>query len=239
MKRKIVYALAGVCLIAVVALLMPTLAYTSSMDLTKINHFMWGGTEQPTQAPTDVPEPEEYQYIMTVRKQFSTVEPSTAAQFSFLLSAADENMPMPGGQSGGSYSFTINGSGKISLPAISYSKAGKYTYTVTEENTAQAGYTYDTSVYTVTVNVEKQSDEIKVSSVDISMKTDGKTYDGLSEIVFTNAYTPSGGSGDIPKMSDSAPIELYWTLLAVSAVGFVGCCVFLILKRNKTRYGKK
>lgn len=243
MKRKIVYALAGVCLLAVVALLMPTLAYNMPMDSTKINHFTWGVEEQPTQQPTQEPttpvEPEANQYIMAVRKQFSTVEPTTAAQFSFNLTSQDKNAPMPAGQVGGTYSFAINGASKVSLPPISYNKAGKYTYTVAEQNTAQAGYTYDTSVYTVVVNVQKKGDKIELAGVDISMKSSGKEYKNLTEIVFTNAYTPSGGSGELPKMSDSAPIEMYWTLLAISALGFVGCCVFLIYKRNKTRYGKK
>lgn len=238
MKRKIVYALAGICLIAFVTLLMPTLAYNIPMDFTKINHFKWSG-EKPTQEPSTPLVPEECQYIMTVRKQFSTVEPTTAAQFSFVLASQNENAPMPGGQSGKTYSFTINGASKVSLPPISYNKAGKYTYTVTEQNTGLAGYTYDKSVYTVVVNVEKNGDKTLVADAQISMKSDGREYKNLSEIVFTNGYTPSGGSGELPKMSDSASIELYWTLLAISAVGFVGCCVFLIYKRNKTRYGKK
>ncbi|MCQ4022486.1 Spy0128 family protein [Ruminococcus sp. zg-924] len=237
MKRKAIYALLGACLIVFVAVLMPTLAYTTSLDLTRINHFTWGG-EQPTQPP-DKPIPEPNQYMMTVRKQFSTVQPSSAAVFSFVLSAGDKDCPMPLAQTGGNYSFTITGAGSVTLPAIEYAKAGKYTYTVTEKNTGEAGYTYDIAVYTVTVTAEKQEGKIKVTGTDITMKTNGKTYDKLTEVVFTNAYAPKGGSSEIPKMSDSAPIELYWTLLIISAVGFVGCCVFLLLRRNKTRYGRK
>lgn len=238
MKRKAIIALLGACLIVLAAVLVPTLAYTAKMDFTKVNHFTWGG-EEPTQPPTDIPKPEINQYIMTVRKQFSTIEPSSPAVFSFVLKANDKAVPMPGGQSGGEYEFTINGAGTAYLPAMSYNAAGTYTYTVTEKNTGQAGYTYDKSVYTVKVKVESKDGKLKVSATDISMKSGEDTYDKLSEVVFTNAYSPSGGSGELPKMSDSAPIELYWSLLVISVVGFVGCCVFLILKRNKTRYGKK
>lgn len=238
MKRKAILALLGVCLIMLAAVLMPTLAYTAKMDFTKINHFTWGG-EEPTQPPTDEPQIEKNQYIMTVRKQFSSIEPSSPAVFSFVLKASDKAVPMPGGKSGGEYEFNISGAGTASLPAISYTSAGTYTYTVTEKNSGQAGYTYDKAVYTVKVTVESKDGRLQISGTDISMKSNGNTYDKLSEVVFTNSYSPSGGSGELPKMSDSAPIELYWSLLVISVVGFAGCCIFLILKRNKTRYGKK
>lgn len=244
MKRKIVYITACVCLIAVVAMLMPTLAYTTSMDLTKINPFSWEGSKAATDPTTNPTEPvttplEKNEYALTVKKQFSSLQPTTSERFSFTLKSADSKAPMPGNQSGNTYSFSISGAGSVTLPAITFSSAGKYTYTITEDNTAAAGYGYDTSVYTVNFTVEKQGEELAVTNVDISMNSNGKEYKKLSEIAFTNTYTPTDDSGELPKMSDSAPIELYIIILIISSVGFVGCCMYLILSRNKSRYGKK
>lgn len=233
MKRKIVFAAAAVCLVAIIAVLVPTLAFTAQLDLTKINHFSWNGSDK-----GDEPVIDGNRYSMTVKKQFSSEAPSEAEQFSFVLKAADSKTPMPDGKSGGSYSFTINGADSVALPEIEYSSAGKYTYTVSEVDTALAGYTYDAAVYTVAVTVEN-SGGVKIADVEITMSKNGKDYGDLSEIAFTNAYTPTDKTGELPKMSDNTPIEMYIAVLIIAAAGFVGCCVYLFLNRNNSRYGKK
>lgn len=234
------------CCAAFIAMLLQTLAYTTSMDLTKINSFFWESSQSSTEPSqgttnnTDIPFANKNRCTISVRKQFSSIETTTAAEhFLFKLESTDLKAPLPGRQYGTNYEFSIDGAGKISLPAIVFDYAGEYIYTITEINTAIPGYKYDTSVYTVAVCVEKHNKELLVTSVDISMKKNGSEYEKLPEIVFTNEYKLTDQSGKLPKMSDSAPIELYVTLLIISLAGFTICNIYLILNRNKPRYGKK
>lgn len=245
MKRRIIFMFAGICCAAFIAVLLRTLAYTTSMDLTKINSFFWEGSQSSTEPSqetthnTDIPFADKNMCVIAVRKQFSSIEPIEAERFLFELKSTDSKAPLPGGQHGISYEFSINGVGTVSLPAIVFTSAGEYIYTIKEVNTAVPGYRYDTSVYTVAVYVEKQDNELKVTNVNIIMKKNGSEHKKISEIVFTNEYQLTDQSGKMPKMSDSAPIELCVTLLIISLAGFTSCYIYLILSRNKPRYGKK
>lgn len=234
MKKKVVFAIAGLCLVAIMSILSASFAYTSQFDLTKLNHLSWNGSLQTDNPPII----DGTKLKLSVKKQFSSEQPSEQQLFTFELKALKDNSPMPAGASGGSFSFTINGAGELILPEINYTASGKYTYTVSELDTAAAGYTYDTSVYTVTVTVENEGG-LKISGTEISMSKNGKIYSNLSEVVFTNSYAPADKTGELPKMSDSFQPELYCALLAASVLGFIGCCVYLIIMRKKSRYEKK
>ncbi len=74
--------------------------------------------------------------------------------------------------------------GAINFTAISYDKAGVYTYTVKEVKGDLGGITYDESVYTVTVTVEDgKNGELNIASVEYALGSEP-----TSGIIFTNKY---------------------------------------------------
>ena len=84
----------------------------------------------------------------------------------YQLSANDASNPMPGGATGGTYTFTLSGDeehvfttsgdgGTVSEPALYFSQAGVYEYTV-EPLTAAPNdkYSYEDTTYTVRIYVK-------------------------------------------------------------------------------------
>ncbi len=84
----------------------------------------------------------------------------------YQLSANDASNPMPGGASGGAYTFTLSGDqehvfttsgdgGAVSEPALYFSHAGVYEYTVKPLTQAPSDkYTYEDTTYTVRIYVK-------------------------------------------------------------------------------------
>ena len=83
-------------------------------------------------------------------------------------------------------SVEITGAGSASFDEISYDKAGEYTYTISEQNDKADGYTYDKSVYTVTVNVVDENGKL-VPHTEIK-----KGEETVNKIEFENNYSASG-----------------------------------------------
>ncbi len=109
----------------------------------------------------------------------------TDGQFSFRLSANDAAYPMPAGAANGVLILTNTADGKITIPAITYTAAGVYTYTLTEIAGNAKGYTYDDTAYTITVTVaDDGSGQLKVASTVFSL-ADGTI---VNEMTFANEY---------------------------------------------------
>lgn len=125
-----------------------------------------------------------------VMKAITGDTPAGAAQFQFVLAADDADYPMPAGSTGGIRIVTITGSGNAEFDNISYTKPGTYTYTCYELNGGISGYTYDTTVYTLTVEVTAENDRLSASS------TYGVRGGGAAGgFQFTNTYKTSGNPG--------------------------------------------
>ncbi len=75
-------------------------------------------------------------------------KPSTIPVFPFALVATSTNAPMPA-----TTTVLITGSGSSSFGPIQYSQPGDYTYQLFQLYGNRAGYTYDRTVYDVTVQV--------------------------------------------------------------------------------------
>ena len=81
---------------------------------------------------------------------------------------------------------TIQGSGSASFKELKYTEVGEHTYTISEQNDKADGYTYDESVYTVTVNVVDEDGKL-VPHTEIK-----KGEETVNEIKFENNYSASG-----------------------------------------------
>ena len=81
-------------------------------------------------------------------------------------------------------SATNDASGKVVFDAITYTKAGTYTYTISEVSANKSGYTYDAHDVTVTVKI--------VDDGAGKLVVDDISYDG--ETTFKNTYKATDGN---------------------------------------------
>ena len=114
-----------------------------------------------------------------VEKTISGGTPAQAAQFRFLLTALD-GAPMPTGST-----ITIAGADEAAFGSITYHAPGAYVYTITEISTGDEDYTYDESVYTLTIIVEERDGALL-----IVLKTLTKNGNAVQKAIFTNDYHP-------------------------------------------------
>jgi|GEM_PF-1227560 len=115
-----------------------------------------------------------------VEKAITGVPPQAAA-FKFILTAVN-GAPMPA-----SNEITVNGAGKASFGKITYTAPGTYVYTITEVDGKLAGWSYDASVYTLTVTVTENADGQLVASKALT-----KAGQPAEKALFTNRYDESG-----------------------------------------------
>lgn len=131
---------------------------------------------------------------LEVAKVITGDSPATDGTFSFQLQAVDEGIPMPAKDT-----ITITGEGKASFEAITYDTPGDYHYTIRELNGKLDDYTYDTSVFDVTVQVicDENDPTVLLATAYVS-KNNGK--DKYNKIEFVNQYTApdSGNTGSTP-----------------------------------------
>ena len=146
--------------------------------------------------------------------------PKTTADFEFRL-VGKNNAPMPSGTTGTQKTVKVHGQGSASFGSISFTAPGKYVYEVSEVNARLSGYTYDTTVYTVTVEVEKKADgtlSMEVTAVDNHKKT--VKWD---ELVFTNVYKePAPQTG-----------VLWWPVPVLLAAGLLLSFVGLVRRKHE------
>lgn len=103
-----------------------------------------------------------------------------ANEFEFILSAATTGAPTP------AYSTAQNDAkGKFTFGDITFTTAGTFVYNIVETEGSDSHYTYDKSVYTLTVKVTDNSEGTLSASYALT-----KNGADSSEIVFSNIYTP-------------------------------------------------
>lgn len=120
----------------------------------------------------------------------SSYKPSVAEKLKVVLTAEDDDCPMPVGSENGTYSMTIAGEGTQKLGAISYSKTGVYHYKVHQEAGTHTRGTYDSTVYHVTVYVTNaENGGLETTTVSYIDSASGKQGD----VAFSNSYRKSSG----------------------------------------------
>ena len=151
--------------------------------------------------------------------------PRNNSAFTFRLSAQDPSSPMPAGSVNGMKTITITGSGEGEFGAWSYTKAGTYYYTVSEVNTGEHGYTYDTMVYTITDTVREENGRLVLSRV-----VTNNYNKQVTTMAFINSYSLAG---DGPKTGDDANTTLYTALLIGCGALAIGMAAYLAAGRKR------
>ena len=152
----------------------------------------------------------------------------------------------------GEFSFTLEGedgtqltagndaNGMVVFPAIQYSEAGTYRYTLFEVKGSETGVTYDEAAYAVTVAVENGGEDSLVATV---------SYEGGKAPVFNNTYQEPEGpaAADDPvsfvKAAVSGAAKTGDNLLGIAgtiaAVAAVAAAVAVLSRRKKGKHAKK
>lgn len=143
-------------------------------------------------------------FIPKVEKQFSddSVTRPTAKDFKFTLTA-DVNNPSGGAFTGvtgveegteltgenNTPTATVNGAGTVNFSTITFKRAGTYTFRITENEGEDLGYTYDDSVWTLTVQVNDIGGALQVTDNDVTYESDDTAVEPNNEnAVFVNEY---------------------------------------------------
>jgi pilin isopeptide linkage protein/uncharacterized repeat protein (TIGR01451 family)/uncharacterized repeat protein (TIGR02543 family)/LPXTG-motif cell wall-anchored protein len=146
-----------------------------------------GGPSTTTDVTVDAFEP--ISVDPPVAKTITGDTPDTASTFNFTMTAADATDPMPADSSNGSKTVTRTGAGAVEFGEISYDKVGTYTYTISEANDGIDGYAYDTTVYTMTVEVINNAGTLEKT---VTYKDANGVAAADDTMTFTNVYTTPG-----------------------------------------------
>lgn len=155
----------------------------------------------------------------------------------------------------GEFSFALEGedgtqltagndaNGMVVFPAIQYSEAGTYQYTLSEVKGSETGVTYDEAAYAVTVAVEDDGEGSLVATV---------SYEDGKAPVFNNTYQepegPAAADGPVSfvkaavsgaaKTGDNL-LGIAGAIAAVAAVAAVAAAVAVLSRRKKGKHAKK
>ena len=143
--------------------------------------------------------------------------------FTFQMKAVTEGAPMPEGSVDGVKTVTITGSGSYEFGEMVFTEAGTYVYEISEVDDGVKNYTYDTTVYTLTVEVTEVADGNQVKLE----KTETVTGGDSATAVFTNVYK---GPAPVPKTGDSTPA---FGMVALAAIALTGIGAFGSLRRRE------
>ncbi len=111
-------------------------------------------------------------------------------KFEFVMTPS-AGAPMPEGTAAGTPKTATAGAGGVEFGEISYTTVGgPYVYTFTEKAGSSSRWTYDNSVYTMTVNVIRNADDELEAQ-----KTITKNGAEVSIVEFKNSYRKSSGGG--------------------------------------------
>lgn len=135
---------------------------------------------------------------LTVKQTVTGTSNGTSEKFEYELKALTPGAPMPGGSSGDSYRFTLNGNESKDL-VITYNTVDTYKYQLSQVVTSDKK-DYDKQVYTIENYVLQNGND------DIIIRTGVKRSDGnkAPELKFTISHPkPSGGSHHHGSSSDA------------------------------------
>jgi len=164
--------------------------------------------------------------------------PAADATFTFRLKALDPSSPMPQQSNNGIKDITIKGSGQASFGSWSYAQEGTYFYTISEVvPSAQNGYTYDTTTYTIIDKVHVAENQYV-----LTRQITNNLNKPVTSCSFINTYNGSGETPPLitqppktpygPKTGDDSGAMFYLALLIVAVVTAFLCTRYLRYERR-------
>ena len=150
-------------------------------------------------------------------------KPVTDAVFCFVLEAMD-GAPLPEQNT-----ITVTGAGIGTFPSIPYTEPGDFHYTLQEKPGNAEGYTYDPTVYRVTVQVSADADGTLRAAVYLSVSdTQGKP----ANAVFVSQYRKPA---ETPQTGDVFHLIRWIALGSVSLIGLLWVGLLYRKKRCRKR----
>lgn len=219
-----------------------------SKDIVFTNTYTEPDTPNPPQpGPDPEPEPEDPTPAVTdiTAKKVLDGRELKAGEFTFTLMQAATD----GGEAK-TWTATNDADGNIVFDDLKFTKAGTYTFQLSEVKGSDGTITYDAAVHTVTVTVKDDGNNKLVATV---------SYDGGSAPVFTNTYTkpvnpdtpdepekpdtpdtpdtpkpekPTKPSGELPQTGDNGLPAAALAAMAVAGVALVGGGAVLAKRRK-------
>ena len=177
---------------------------------------------------------------LTVKQTVTGTSNGTSEKFEYELKALTPGAPMPGGSSGDSYRFTLNGNESKDL-VITYDTVDTYKYQLSQVVTSDKK-DYDKQVYTienyVLQNVRtcvKRSDGNKAPELSFTIRhpkpSGGSHHHGSSSDAGTTGGTQNGTplqSLLSPQTGDNQPVFMLMLLIILALIGIV-----VIMRRRK------
>ena len=165
----------------------------SALTIKSLTYEKEGGESSEERALfTNTYSVEPTEYTPQVEKTVTGNTPSDET-FTFNIKASEDNPD--GAELPKETTATVKGAGSTNFNAITFTKAGTYTFEISEEKGDVSGYTYDESVWTLTVKVVDNESKLEVQSHTYT-KTDGTANEDKAD--FENIY--SSGSLTISKV---------------------------------------
>jgi len=173
--------------------------------------------------------------------------PPSPGVFTFKLTAHDIDNPMPEGSANGVKTIQVTGEGEGDFMDIHYDRLGVFSYSIFEVDTGITGYTYDTTVYTLTDTIAEDENGI----LTVVRKITDSNNNEINEMVFINTYTESGGGThegggkdggegkESPITGDEMRAQLYKNLLIGGSIIAVSAIVYLIVGGKRRKSAKK
>lgn len=123
---------------------------------------------------------------LSVVKEITGDETPADKDFYFELSGVS-GTPEDGYKLPDNTEVKIIGKGNGTFDAITFTRAGDYTFQIRERDTKEPGYGYDQEPWTVKIHVEDQDSKLTVISV--VYEKNGEAAEGADTATFTNTYT--------------------------------------------------
>jgi pilin isopeptide linkage protein len=127
--------------------------------------------------------------------------PVDGIPFTFILQAEEEGEPVPE-----EHLVTIEGEGTTAFEDITFTEPGEYEYVVFQRDDGVENIIYDTSAYTVDVDVKYDDDGDLIATYSAYQQTgtfDGKNEGKATEIMFINEYDDEIPIDEQPEPSEA------------------------------------
>ena len=125
-------------------------------------------------------------YTPGISKEITGDRISADSLFHFTLTPDANNPEGASLESPDTLKTQVEGAKAAAFEAITFTKAGTYIFTITEENDGVPGYTYDNAAWTLKVTVEDKDSILTVTET--SYTKEGGTEEKENEAAFTNEY---------------------------------------------------